>query len=358
MSLPVLHLSGTPYEQGVQQGRALRQLIAHNIDLYFERFKREVGLSREAVLDCAVRYRQAIETQNADFFAGMHGVAEGAGRDLDEIAALNVRYEILYYQNTVILMSDGCTAFAVRPNASANGHLLIGQNWDWIPEVRGAILHTTENDGLETISFTEAGIFGGKIGLNSAGLGLAINGLYTVEDDWTRLTKPFHMRCYEILRQRAFDDALRVVTDTERACSTNYLIAQAPDRVVDLEAAPHKVSMQQAEGGYIVHTNHIVEPYASSIVEPPSESRPFSCHRLDRMSELLRAHTPIDLDDVKAGLSDHDWHPYSICSHEDPEYPPEQQYVTVTSIIMDLHERTMLFSDGNPCVNEYELIGL
>ena len=35
-----------------------------------------------------------------------------------------------------------------------------------------------------TLAFTEAGIFGGKIGLNSAGLGLAINGITTVDDDW------------------------------------------------------------------------------------------------------------------------------------------------------------------------------
>ncbi len=53
-------------------------------------------------------------------------------------------------------------------------------------------------DGLRTLSFTEAGIFGGKIGLNSAGLGLTVNGLTTTDDDWSRLSKPFHVRCYEI----------------------------------------------------------------------------------------------------------------------------------------------------------------
>ena len=36
------------------------------------------------------------------------------------------------------------------------------------------MLHTLEPGGLETLSFTEAGIVGGKIGLNSLGLGLTI----------------------------------------------------------------------------------------------------------------------------------------------------------------------------------------
>jgi hypothetical protein len=60
------------------------------------------------------------------------------------------------------------------------------------PEVRGALLHTIEPDGMKTLGFTEAGIFGAKIGLNSAGIGLVINGMTTTDDDWSRLSLPFH----------------------------------------------------------------------------------------------------------------------------------------------------------------------
>lgn len=358
MSLPVLHLSGTPYEQGLQHGKELKDRIAHNLDVYFKRFESEVKLTRDEVLSRAIAYRQAIESQNADYTAAMRGVADGSEFDIDEIAALNVRYEIIYYQYSIGIRNDGCTAFAVMPNASANGHLLMGQNWDWIPEVKGALLHTVDADAFETITFTEAGIVGGKIGLNSEGVGLAINGMTTSNDDWSRLSKPFHVRCYEILRQRKFDAAVGVVTESERSCSTNYMIAQAPDHVVDIEAAPGKVCQLNAQNGHLVHTNHFFDPEALGVVEPMQEYRPFSCHRLDRMNTLLEGNESVTIDDLKINLRDHDWQPYSICSHQDPEGPPERQTITVSSIIMDLHERTMHYTDGNPCENEYEMISL
>ncbi|HLF27170.1 MAG TPA: C45 family peptidase [Anaerolineae bacterium] len=357
MTLPVLHLSGTPYEQGAQQGAQLKERIAHNIDLYFERFEREGKLPRAEALARARQYAQAIADDNRDYFDALRGVADGSGFDFDQLAALNVRYEILYYQFTLNALGDGCTAFAVLPEASANGHLLLGQNWDWIPQVQGAVLHTLEPGGLETWSFTEAGIVGGKIGLNSAGLGLAINGLNTTGDDWSRLSKPFHVRCYEILRARNFDAAVQVVTGARRACSTNFLIAQTPERVVDVEAAPDAVRLLDCERGCLVHTNHFLDPDALGVVEPYAASTPRTTfHRLDRFRELLQVKRPLAIEDLQGYLRDHAGHPDSVCRHPHPAAPPHDRYRTVTSVVMDLHDRILHVSDGPPCENEYQTI--
>src|SRR5439155_5747796 len=135
-----------------------------------------------------------------------------------------------------------------------NAHLLMGENWDWIPEVQGALLHSRSVDGSpDTLSFTEAGIVGGKIGLNSTGLGLAINGLLTTSDDWSRLVMPFHVRCYEILRQRTLAAAQEVVLSGSRACSANFVLAQVPDQVVDIEAAPDSVCAIGPRRGAVAH---------------------------------------------------------------------------------------------------------
>jgi isopenicillin-N N-acyltransferase-like protein len=354
MTLPLLHLRGSPYEQGCQHGEALRDRIAHNLALYFTRFAGEVRLDRSEVLARAARYLSAIEARCPAYYAGMRGLAAGSGQSLAELAAINVRYEILYYQFGANAMADGCTAFAVAPAASANGHLLIGQNWDWIPGVQGALLHTVEPDGVETLSFTEAGIFGGKIGLNSAGVGLAVNGLTTTDDDWSRLSPPFHVRCYEILRARDLDSAVQVIAGAPRACSTNFLIAQAPDRAVNVEAAPGSVRMLAADGGCLVHTNHLLDPEALGVAEPPSELRPGSCHRFARMTELL-GERPIALGHVQDSLRDHDGIPNSICRHADTRKPPAEHYVTVTSAIMDLEAGALYISDGPPCSNDYQI---
>ncbi len=362
MTLPIVHLAGTAYEQGVQHGQALKDRIAHNLDVYFARFERETGLARPEVLDRARRYAKAIEEQNRDYFDGMRGVAAGSGFAPDDIAALQVRYEILYYQFGKNAMSedvDGCTAFAVLPEASASGRLLVGQNWDWIPQVQGAVLHTTEADGLQTLAFTEAGIVGGKIGLNSAGLGLAINGMTSTDDDWSTLAKPFHVRCYEILRTRDFDAAVQVVTGESRACSTNFLIAQTPDRVVDIEAAPDKLRLLGCEGGCLVHTNNFTAPEEIGVAEPPNPKRPFSIGRRSRMGELLGARQKIAVGDIQTDLRDHLRYPYGICRHAaEGLEPPEHHYITVTSVIMDLDTKTLLLTDGVPCENEYQAVTL
>jgi isopenicillin-N N-acyltransferase-like protein len=253
---------------------------------------------------------------------------------------------------------DGCTAFAILPDASANGHLLLGQNWDWIPQVQGAVLHTTEPDGLETLAFTEAGIVGAKIGLNSAGLGLCINGMTTTDDDWSRLSKPFHVRCYEVLRARAFQGAVRVITEAPRSCSTNFLLAQTPDRVVDIEAAPTVDRRLSCEGGCLVHTNHFLDPDGMGLVEPPNERRPHSYHRWARMSELIGEGNPVRVDDLLGYLTDHEQHPFGLCRHEDWSEPPEEHYITVASVVMDLEEKTMLIADGPPCTNPHARFSL
>ena len=349
MALPVLHLDGAAYDQGHQHGRALGELIAENIDIYFDRFLREGKLSADEARGRARQYEQVFAGH--PYWDGMRGIADGAQQPLIDILALNMRYELLYFQFGVNALVDGCTSFAVLPEASTNGHLLLGQNWDWIPQVRGAVLHTIELDGLETLSFTEAGIVGGKIGLNSTRLGLAINGLITTQDDWSRLEPPFHLRCYEILRSRDLSAAEAIIANKRRACSTNFLIAQTPDRAVDLEAAPDTLCAMKPRAGQLVHTNHFLE---LDVEEPKTERRPHSLHRQARMQALLEDRKPVSIGDLEAMLRDHDDHPDGICRHENLDDPPEERYITVTSAIMDLEERSLRLTDGPPCEHLYE----
>jgi len=354
VTLPVVHVHGEPFEQGRQHGFALREQIAHNLDVYYDRFLREGQLNPREARARAERYLPLLDGH--PYSDAMRGLAEGSEQDVLDLVVLNMRYELLYYQYSILPVGepDGCSSFAVLPSASENGHLLLGENWDWIPEVLGAVLHTREPDGLETLSFTEAGIVGGKIGLNSAGLGLAINGLLSTADDWSRLVMPFHVRCYEILRRRTLASAAEVVTSGSRACSANFLLAQVPDQAVDIEAAPDSVCTIAAERGAVAHTNHFLDPASLGVSEPRSERRPHSYTRLARLRELIDARAPVSVGDMESCLRDHDNFPDSVCRHENQDDPPEEWCVTVTSVIMDLEERALRLTDGPPCEHLYE----
>jgi isopenicillin-N N-acyltransferase like protein len=359
VTLPVVRLDGEPFEQGRQHGLALGGQIAHNLEVYYDRFLREAQLEPSEVRSRASRFVPLLEGQ--PYYEAIRGVAEGSENELIDVVVLNMRYELLYYQYSVLPVggADGCTSFAVLPDATVDGHLLISENWDWIPEVEGAVLHTIETeDRFETLSFTEAGIIGGKIGLNSAGLGLCINGLLTTSDDWSRQVMPFHVRCWEILRQRTLSAAAAVVTGSGRACSANFLLAQPPTRAIDIEAAPDSELIVAAKYGTLAHTNHFVDPARLGIQAPHSERRPHSYTRLARIRELLDARRPVSIGDLQTSLRDHDNYPDSVCRHEHPDDPPEEACITRTSVIMDLDARTLWLTDGPPCEHLYERYGL
>ncbi len=350
----MVELDGTPFEQGRQHGLALRDQIAHNLDVYYDRFFSEGKLEPDEVRRRAAEFLPLLQSY-PDYFEAMRGVAEASQQQLVDVVMLNMRYELLYYQYSVnpVIGPDGCTSFALLPQATANGHLLLGENWDWIPEIAGAVLHTRD-EGLATLSFTEAGIVGGKIGLNSFGVGLAINGLLSTSDDWSRMVKPFSVRCYEILHTTTLDAAAHVVTDLRRACSTNFVIAQVPDRVVDVEASPDTTCAFYAGGGALAHTNHFLDPTHLGVEEPLSERRPHSYTRLERMRELMEARRPLNVADAQDCLRDHDNYPDSVCRHYNPEDPPEEACVTVVSVVMDLNEQELWITAGPPCEHVYE----
>ncbi|MDQ6670392.1 MAG: C45 family peptidase [Chloroflexota bacterium] len=358
MTLPVVHVEGGPFEQGRQHGVALRDQIGDNLDVYYDRFQREGQLAPQEARARAARYQPLLEGK--PYFDALVGMAAGSGHSLIDLLVLNLRYELLYYQYGVCGISgpDGCTSFAVLPRGSANGHLLLGQNWDWVPRVRGAVLHTLEPDGLETLGFTEAGIVGAKIGLNSVGLGLAINGLLSSADDWSRMELPFHLRCYEILRRRSVREAVEVIVLGNRACSANFVLAQPPEEVVDIEAAPETTRVLRPDGKTLVHTNHFFDPDEVGVTEPVSERRPHTYWRRARMRALLDAHPLVGLDDLEVALRDHTNDPDGICRHENLEDPPEEWCITVTSAIMDLQDLSLRLTDGPPCQYPYEPISL
>lgn len=358
--LPYLQLFGSPFDQGHAQGTAWAEQIAHNLELYFRRFEVECKLPPSEARERGARYFQAIREQNPAYAQGLEGIAAGSGQPLIDIATLNVRYEIVYHQfaqDTPPVYPareppNGCTAFALMPAHSADGHLWMGQNWDWMEGVQGALQHITEPDGTRILAFTEAGIFGGKIGLNSHGLGLCINGLVSVGDNWAGLGKPFHLRTYEVLRQKTLEAAQAVVLEEPRTASGNFLLGQGA-QAVDLEVSPQGVCRWQDER-QLVHANHYLAPERYGIAVPPIEWLDRSHHRGERLGLRLGEVEKPGLEDLKAALSDRDGAPYAVCRTASPEeYALGEPYRTVASVIMNLGTQELWISDGPPHENPY-----
>jgi isopenicillin-N N-acyltransferase-like protein len=259
-----LTVGDDPFERGKAHGSAFAAEVAANLKTYLRRFEAS-GLARAEAFTEAARWREAMARQNADYSDEMHGIAVGAAQSDDAIALLNARYELAFTlfgreaqrKDHAAAEADGCSTFGVLPEASADGHTWLGQNWDWLEGVhrRTFVLRIRRSDKPSLVCLTEAGIAGGKMGVNECGIGLVENGLACDHDGRTAYQKPFHMRCREVLDADRYEDALRPIVETRRTCSANFVVGAAGGEIIDLETSPDLGSYLNAGDGVVTHYN-------------------------------------------------------------------------------------------------------
>jgi isopenicillin-N N-acyltransferase-like protein len=370
--LPVLDLGADPRERGRIHGRKMRQEIRANYTTYVDRFQAG-GATLTRVLEQSDAWSGFIARDNPEYAEEMAGVAAGADLSLTEIAMLNARYELAYclfgseaqtINREAGLEQEGCTAFGLLPEMTADGHTWIGQNWDWLQNIRGHCLILRVMRGGEGgpgkpdfVGFTEAGIVGCKMGVNSAGIGLCVNGLVTARDGANGMRKPFHVRCREILDAWTFDKALLPVVQKDRTCSTNFLLGHADGEIIDIEATPDFCSYIYPTGGMLTHANHLVrETRVASEFERISPHSLYRAHRLERL--LRRSAGGIGLDTIQTALSDHFSAPASICRHPDMSLPEAKRAISVAAIALDLNTRTLHVTDGQACQSDFQAVPL
>jgi isopenicillin-N N-acyltransferase-like protein len=367
-------LTGSPAERGREHGERFAEAVASNVELYRERFAHE-GVDLDSIREHAAEYVDVIERESPGYAAEMRGVAEGSGVPLADVAMLNVRWEVIYpawkdrteaetggdagtgdepADRRDSPPADGCTSFGVAPPATADGRTYVGQNWDWLASVADNLflMEVRRDDAPDMLAMTEAGIVGGKIGVNEHGIGIAVNGLISGDDGANALRKPYHVRFREVLDADRFDDALRPIVETDRVCSANVLLGHADGEVIDLEAAPNLVNTVYAEDGVLTHANHFETDAVESINERRS---PSTLYRGPRLTRLLAAEADdgIEPGDVQAALRDHFGKPSSICSHVDESVPEIEYGQTNASFVIDLEGRRLLGQRGPPCEGEY-----
>ena len=351
---PLIEVGGEPFERGRQHGQQAADLIQFNLEGYWQLFKRDAGLDRAAALNQARQYVEPIKGYAPHLLNEMRGIAEGAGVSLDEVLALNCRTEILSLG--AIPLHQECTALFVAPEATGDGHTIVAQNWDWSDVLRGGtVLLRIEQPGRPTVlTLTEAGMVG-KIGLNSAGVGVCTNFL---RHDRRRVGAPFHVILREALNAPRLGLAVAAVYRELRADSCNYLLAHAEGEAVDLEATPSDVGFLHPEDGLLAHTNHFLTPRLQvgdrGILESDN-----TLLRHGRAIRLLRAQAgQITVETLKGIFRDHFNHPMAICRHPDPSQPEIERSATLASMIVDLTASEMHLTAGEPCQAEYYTVGL
>lgn len=360
--MKLLDLTGTEIERGRIHGTEMADSIRANVQTYRDRFLIG-GATLQQINEQAKNWLARFEQHDASYFAEMKGISEGADISLEDIGLLNARYEIAYSLYTTEAAKanhvpsqdpEGCTAFGIQPEYTANGHTIIGQNWDWLAGLLGnvCLLRVKSDYHPNYMVLTQAGIVSGMFGFNEHGIGLCVNGLSAIGDGTELHHRPFHIRVKDIMRSKLFNDALKVIFSTDRVCSTNWLLAQKGGEVLDIETSAKVSHTLYPTEGLITHGNHFINQ--GGIKTEFERIAPCSLYRTPRLDRLIRSNTQKwDVEHLKTCLQDRFGHPKAICRYPNPDDPKAAQTLTVTSVIMDLDNLSMEITDGPPDQNNY-----
>ncbi|KAL2105445.1 hypothetical protein VUR80DRAFT_8370 [Thermomyces stellatus] len=319
-----IHCSGTPFEIGRHHGSAAREKVLGSIAFYKGLFQSTCAMDWPSVRIEASKYTDTFRRIAPRYLDEMRGVADGAGVDLLDIVALNVRTEIVFGlfadKPQLPTKTDGCTSVALKTPA---GSSLLGQNWDWMVEQAPNLLvcyvsqPQTDIPGFAMV--TEGGVIG-KIGFNDRGVGVCLNAIRARGVDKTRL--PVHLGLRAALESRSRAEAVGRLKASGIAGSAHILVA-------DTESATG-----------LEFTN---------VDEPPwLRDSPV---RLTRMHQLLDCAAPpgqeITTQKLVEAFKDQEGYPCSINRMQ----TGESENQTVFNIVMELSKRRAEVRFGRPTDN-------
>src|SRR5690606_2773560 len=208
---------------------------------------------------------------------------------------------------------EGCSAFIVEAERTANGQLLIGQSWDLqtsnMPYVR-LIHRRPTDDSPQTWSLTLTGCLT-LIGMNDSSIAVGNTNLKTRD---ARPGTQYLSVLHRAVRSRTFDEAVTAIAQAPRAGAHYYYVADANGNAIGLECSAQQVAKLRPSDGYLVHCNHALDPQIAALeVEDPATST--SCRQV-RLGALIEHHSPsITVNTLQEMLGDHENGEDAICRH-------------------------------------------
>ena len=344
---PEIDVSGSPREMGRQIGEAAGEQVRGFCDQALEHVNRTVAVSPKLAASVVRDSLTHAQQYSPEMVEELRGVAEGSGVTLEQVMLLQVRNQFMEG------MDHACTAVSLDPQATTTGTALVAQNWDNDPALDPfTIVLTRRPAGKPALmNVTQAGLIS-YLGFNSAGIGVCVN---TLPAPSHPVGVPHYFTLRGVYEATSLDDAVTAVSRARRAIPVNMMMA-TPEGPANLEITIDDVYVLRDHAA-LTHTNHCLHPDLLTVNDQfPEliESHPRK-RRIDAL--LLEAGGTTSLEQVKSALSDHEDFPRSICRH--PNDDPRHGFMTsVFSIIIDVDQRQMHVSRGNPCTQPYEIYRL
>lgn len=201
---------------------------------------------------------------------------------------------------------------------------------------------------------TEGGIIG-KIGLNSAGVGVCLNAIRARGIDYTRL--PTHLALRTALECRSKAKAVAALEVAGVGTSCHILVGDMTGGT-GLEFSHADLQKLEMHDGKVVHSNHFVASHQTPAGVPIKETRfsDDSTFRIKRIGDLLeeaeKNGVSPTVEAVEKQLDDEENYPSAI----NRAVGPGNEVATLFSIVMDLKATVATVRMGRPTASTERLI--
>lgn len=266
-NLPILHLNGTPYENGFQHGTIMKNRIIELVGLWKKDIEKNYQISADEFIKIfldSTDYIPAIKKWTPDLLEEIKGISVGSGIDFNTMFAFQLIDEI-WTNARLINIPHHCTSVGINNYKKDGSSNYIAQNIDITPFYHGFEILLDINDkdsNSRKLVITFAGFIGAN-GLNKH-IGITVNSLSDLKSSFDGL--PVSCIVRGVLEKKSFDDAVDFIRTIKHASGQNYIIGSKHD-IISLECASDLVTEYWPDStkDYTFHANR---PLANNSYHP------------------------------------------------------------------------------------------
>lgn len=311
--IPVIELSGTYEEMGLQYGEMFKDKIFEFAQKRMARLinfvKRygKIDITEQEVLDIATTLLPDHKAYSQDIWQEFSAICKASNITpawlLVAMGYTDLRDYICKVKgfNDLEVRFEGCTGFIIDKTMSENNQIIIGQTWDMSVEAIDYLVVVKKKpvNGPEMMYLTTMGAIA-LIGLNNHGLAVGTTNLMANDCDHG---VNYLFTIQKALMESSYDAMISSITTTKRMSGHSFLCASKESS--NLIEASAKSYFNYTQDHYpLVKTNHYAENMRQYEIFIPEARRRNSLYRYGRMTSLLVEKAKWSLEGLWGVLSD------------------------------------------------------
>ena len=312
-----MYLEGSPFEQGVKNGKLSKELVVIQEEAFVDEIKKIIPsefylnflkyfiawFNRKLPEHILTEYQFEIYGISHSFSDTYDFIAPKYHRILNYHAAHDIGHA-LQEMNMV-----GCTSFSLWNNRTTDSSLIVGRNFDFYVGDKFAenkiVCFVKPDSGYRFMYITWGGMIGVVSGMNETGLTVTINaGKSEVP---SQAATPISLLAREILQYAStIDEAYNIAQKRKTFVSESIMIGSKKDnQTAIIEKTPEKIGIKYSNENQIICSNHFQSStFNDDALNIANINESDSPYRYKRVEQLLKTNSHFSVEKAAQVLRD------------------------------------------------------